>query len=151
MRVDRLSLESWQPPDASISISCSSGTYVRSLARDIAARLGTCAHVVELRRTRVGGFRVEEAVAPEMFEPTRDLRNSRLLFERCPPLDLLEVDEERAAALSMGTPPVDAWFDGPAPADGIHGVARRGADLLALVERSGSRWSFRAVFSGGAA
>jgi tRNA pseudouridine55 synthase len=151
VRVGRLTLESWQPPDASFSVTCSSGTYVRSLARDIAASLGTCAHVVELRRTRVGGFRVDEAVAPEEFDPGRDLRNSRLLFERCPPLDLLELDGERATALSWGTPPVDAWFDGPAPADGVHGVARRGGDLLALVERAGGRWRCRAVFSGGEA
>jgi len=151
VRVDRLTLESWQPPDASFTVTCSSGTYVRSLARDIAASLGTCAHVVGLRRTRVGGFRVDEAVAPEEFTPERDLHNSRLLFERCPPLHLLELDGERATALSRGTPPVDDWFDGPAPADGVHGVARRGGDLLALVERAGGRWSCRAVFSGGEA
>jgi tRNA pseudouridine55 synthase len=149
VRVDRLVLEAWDPPDAVLAVTCSSGTYVRSLARDIAARLGTCAHVAGLRRTRVGGFRVEEAVAPEEFAPERDLRNARLLFERCPPLDLLEVDAPRASALAAGTPPSDSWFPGPAPSEGVHGVARRGGELLALVERSGGRWSCRAVFSGG--
>jgi tRNA pseudouridine55 synthase len=149
VRVDRLVMEAWDPPDAVFAVSCSSGTYVRSLARDIAACLGTFAHVVELRRTRVGGFRVEEAVAPEAFQAGRDLRDSRILFERCPPLHLLEVDDPHAAALASGTPPSDSWFPGPAPGEGVHGVAKRGGSLLALVERSGGRWSCRAVFSGG--
>lgn len=148
VRVDRLVLEAWEPPDAVLAVSCSSGTYIRSLARDIAARLGTCAHVVALRRTRVGGFRVEEAVAPEAFQPARDLHDSRILFQRCPPLNLLEVDGPQAVALAAGTPPSDSWFPGPAPREGIHGVALRGGSLLALVERSGGRWSCRAVFAG---
>ena len=49
-----------------------------------------CAFVERLPH-RVGGFRVEEAVAPEDFQPARDLRDPRILFERCPPLHLLEV------------------------------------------------------------
>jgi tRNA pseudouridine(55) synthase len=41
-------------------VSCGKGTYVRTLARDIAAKLGTIGHVTELIRTRVGGFMAEE-------------------------------------------------------------------------------------------
>ncbi len=41
---------------ATFALTCGKGTYVRSLARDIAARLGTCGHVTFLRRIRVGRF-----------------------------------------------------------------------------------------------
>lgn len=41
---------------AEIQIRCSKGTYVRSLARDLAQKLGTCGHVSELRRTAIGPF-----------------------------------------------------------------------------------------------
>lgn len=41
-------------------IHCSSGTYVRSLARDVARACGTCAHVSALRRTRVGPFSIDQ-------------------------------------------------------------------------------------------
>ena len=41
-------------------IHCSSGTYVRALARDIAKACGTCAHVSVLRRTKVGPFHIEQ-------------------------------------------------------------------------------------------
>ena len=43
------------------SVTCSKGTYVRALARDLAARLGTVAHLTKLERTAVGNFRVEDA------------------------------------------------------------------------------------------
>ena len=148
IRVDRLELAAWDPPDAVLAVGCSRGTYVRSLARDIAARLQTCAHVAELRRTRVGGFRVEEAVAPDDFDPARDLRDPRVLFEQCPPLKMLEVDPVRAVQLAAGIRPADSWFTGPVPTDGLYGVFRAGAELVALVERERGAWRLRAVLPG---
>ncbi len=46
---------------AVIEVTCSKGTYIRSLARDIAVRLGTCAYLCALRRTKVGPFYLEDA------------------------------------------------------------------------------------------
>jgi tRNA pseudouridine55 synthase len=48
--------------DLDVVVSCSSGTYVRALARDIGATLGTGAHLTALRRTLVGPFSVEDAI-----------------------------------------------------------------------------------------
>ncbi|MBR0101631.1 MAG: tRNA pseudouridine(55) synthase TruB, partial [Treponema sp.] len=50
---------------ARIEVSCSKGTYIRSLARDIASACGTVAHLKELRRTRVGPFKLEDAVGAD--------------------------------------------------------------------------------------
>ncbi len=47
--------------DLDATIRCSSGTYIRALARDLGAALGTGGHLTRLRRTRVGGYRVEDA------------------------------------------------------------------------------------------
>jgi len=55
-----LELLSWEPPFADIFVHCSSGTYIRSLARDIAIAAGSRAHLCELKRTHVGGFCIEE-------------------------------------------------------------------------------------------
>ena len=52
----KLELLSWEPPFAEIFVHCSSGTYIRSLARDIALAAGSRAHLIELKRTHVGGF-----------------------------------------------------------------------------------------------
>ncbi|PZF10856.1 MULTISPECIES: tRNA pseudouridine(55) synthase TruB [unclassified Curtobacterium] len=48
--------------DLDVVVTCSSGTYVRALARDVGAALGTGAHLVALRRTRVGPFDVQDAI-----------------------------------------------------------------------------------------
>jgi tRNA pseudouridine55 synthase len=49
-------------------LACSSGTYARGLAHDLGAALGVGAHLTELRRTRIGTFRVEDAVAVAELE-----------------------------------------------------------------------------------
>ena len=48
--------------DISIRVTCSSGTYIRALARDLGEALGCGAHLTYLRRTRVGGFTLDQAV-----------------------------------------------------------------------------------------
>ena len=54
--VYKLELLSWEPPFADIFVHCSSGTYIRSLARDIALAAESRAHLCKLERTQVGGF-----------------------------------------------------------------------------------------------
>lgn len=56
------------PDHLEIEIRCGKGTYVRSLARDLAAALGACGHVSQLRRTRVGGFDMSRAVTLAQLE-----------------------------------------------------------------------------------
>jgi tRNA pseudouridine55 synthase len=57
-----LELLEWQPPELTLEILCSSGTYIRSLAHDLGDSLGCGAHLTALRRTASGNFRVSEAV-----------------------------------------------------------------------------------------
>ncbi|MCR4714688.1 MAG: tRNA pseudouridine(55) synthase TruB [Treponemataceae bacterium] len=54
---------------AHVVFHVSKGTYVRSLARDIAASCGSAAHLIGLRRTKVGSFRLEDAAGYELLEP----------------------------------------------------------------------------------
>ena len=54
-----------EEPSLSIRVTCTKGTYIRSLARDIGAALGCGAHLAALRRTRVGRFDVQSAVGLE--------------------------------------------------------------------------------------
>lgn len=54
--------------DFRVKVRCSSGTYVRTLANDIGARLGVGAHLIALRRTEVGHFRLADAVTLEELE-----------------------------------------------------------------------------------
>ncbi len=51
-----------------IRVVCSKGTYIRALARDIGQKLNSGAHLIALRRTRVGDYRIEECMNFEQFE-----------------------------------------------------------------------------------
>ncbi|MFC1795861.1 tRNA pseudouridine(55) synthase TruB [Pseudomonadota bacterium] len=55
--IHSLELLSWETPVLEFRVHCSKGTYVRTLAEDIAGALGSCAHLKALRRTEVGPFR----------------------------------------------------------------------------------------------
>ncbi len=86
-------------------VTCSSGTYVRSLAEDLSVALGTVGHLSALRRTASGGFGVEDAISPDALEqlPMAD-REARLF----PPDALLrgipdwDVDPATAASIRQG-------------------------------------------------
>jgi tRNA pseudouridine55 synthase len=66
--IHRLELLRFQPPEVEIEVECSRGTYVRSLAHDLGQALGCGAHLSALTRTRVGPFRVEDALDEAALE-----------------------------------------------------------------------------------
>ncbi len=68
VRVERLEFGTPKDGAVAFSISCSSGTYIRSIANELGGKLGCGAHLEALRRTRIGTFRVEDAVPLERFE-----------------------------------------------------------------------------------
>ena len=69
VRIDRLELLDLPDADhAVLEMDCGKGTYVRSLARDLARALGSEGHVAALRRTRVGPFRENGAISVEFLQ-----------------------------------------------------------------------------------
>lgn len=66
--IHKLELLDWDPPYFRLAIGCSKGTYIRTLLEDIAAALGTAAHMTFLLRTRVDGFLLTEARTLEEVE-----------------------------------------------------------------------------------
>ncbi|MBN2238061.1 MAG: tRNA pseudouridine(55) synthase TruB [Bacteroidales bacterium] len=61
-------------PEIDFRIRCSKGTYIRSIARDFGLALNNGAHLIALRRTKIGDFNVEDALSPDEFkELVKDL------------------------------------------------------------------------------
>lgn len=93
-------------------VACSSGTYVRSLARDLALAAGTQGHIQELRRLQVGPFSVEDALTGIMDIKGDDLLEAlRPLGDALPHLPVMSVDVSEAAAVRLGQQPDVAWLD----------------------------------------
>ena len=68
IRVNSFEILEIKLPIISFSISCSKGTYIRSLARDLGLKLGCGAYLSELRRTQIGNFNVDHANTIEELE-----------------------------------------------------------------------------------
>jgi tRNA pseudouridine55 synthase len=62
VRIDYLRLSAAGPDRLAFCVRCATGTYIRALARDIAAELGTAGHLAQLRRLETGGFSIEGAI-----------------------------------------------------------------------------------------
>ncbi|AEA26815.1 tRNA pseudouridine synthase B [Pseudonocardia dioxanivorans CB1190] len=118
--------------DLDVTVSCSSGTYVRALARDLGAGLGVGGHLTALRRTRVGPFTLEHARTLEDLEadPGLSLGLDDAVAVAFPRRD---VDEAAAADLSHGRPLP------PAGLTGTYGVFAPDGHAVGLVaDRDGS-------------
>ena len=120
--------------DLDVIVDCSSGTYIRSLARDLGAGLGVGGHLTALRRTRVGPFEVAGAVGLDALEGAPTLTPGETAARILP---VLEMSSDDARDLRHGKRLVGqaARLDGALGAaldpDGrlIGIVERRGADL----------------------
>jgi tRNA U55 pseudouridine synthase TruB len=69
IRIDRLELLAFDPPRFRVAVACSKGTYIRSLVADLGEDVGCGAHLAELRRTRSGRFRIEDAIGLDRIAP----------------------------------------------------------------------------------
>jgi len=63
--IDGLQLNNWTATELTLEVTCSKGTYIRALARDIAVALGTVGHLTKLVRTRAGPFDISDALSPD--------------------------------------------------------------------------------------
>lgn len=86
--------------ELTLDVTCSGGTYIRTLAHDLGALLGCGAHLVSLRRTEAAGFKVEDAIALEDAGAETLLPLVEVVHE----LPRTEVDETTAALVSNGRP-----------------------------------------------
>lgn len=68
VEIFNIHIEEVQPPKVRFSVSCSKGTYIRSLAKDIGKKIGCGAHLTQLRRVRSGPFTLEKAISWERLK-----------------------------------------------------------------------------------
>lgn len=118
--------------DIDVTVDCSSGTYIRSLARDLGESLGVGGHLTALRRTAVGPFLLADALTLDELEATPRLSLSldEALARSYP---VLHVTDEEAAALAMGK-----WLE-PRGLDGTHAAVAPDGRSIALIREKGKR------------
>ena len=97
--------------EASLEVSCSSGTYLRSLARDLGRELGCPAHLHALRRSRIGPFAVTEALPADRLEVGTRARAALIsLAQTLPHLPVLKISSQGARQIRNGVQPAREWL-----------------------------------------
>jgi tRNA pseudouridine55 synthase len=126
IRVDAFQVLGLDGSDVEFRVTCSGGTYVRVLLADVGDALGCGAHLTRLRRTAIGPYRVEDAVAPADAVPLAVERAVEHL-----PRVALSADEARAA--SNGSILAPSGLEGP------YGVFAPGGRLVGIYEDDGAK------------
>lgn len=153
VRVERLELLAWEPPEARVRATVGTGTYVRALARDLGRELGCGAHLTALRRMEVGPFAARdaagsEAVAAGRVPVTAWLPPARALAWL--PSRLLDAEEARRVShgsrVAAGELRPPALEGGPPPGSGLPVALVREDRLVAVAERLGDELQPRKVF-----
>jgi len=171
--VYNLELISWTPGEAVINAKVSSGTYIRSLARDIALAAGSRAYLSALTRTSVGKFHINDAVSCSFnaleFEETENLRKALLSLDwklfKTLSLPVFLLEENGVKGFFDGLPleisilkkgefyfPADDYASSTGnevwPEKTVAGVFRKinPGDLLGIIEYKSGKWSYAHVF-----
>ncbi len=143
--IHELVLEAWDPPDLTLRVRCSAGTYVRSLAHDIGQALGTGGHVTALRRLASGPFRVEDAVPLETLLHTSDWQAYLWPVDAgLVDIPVVELDPTQAEAVRHGRA---LHALPPGQQDGEWRRAYAGGQFLAMLQWNAARrvWQPRKV------
>ena len=137
----------YEPPELSVRVECSAGTYIRSLAHDLGQALSTGAHLSALRRLRAGPFGLEDAVSLEELQEAMRRGEWQALMrpasEALPDLPIVTVEEAELERIRNG-------LRIPSK-DGATGMARAldpGGELVAILvsAENGQEWQPRKVF-----
>ena len=142
--IDSLRVLSWTSPELIVEVTCSAGTYIRSLAQDLGEALGTGGHLAGLVRLRSGNFTLEEALDLEALLVDDD-------WQRClipprvalAPMPELKVDSAAAEDLRHGRSVEDA----AAVEDQLAQAYGPDGRFLALVRGDGRCWRPHKVFA----
>ena len=138
--IKTLELRAFRPGEQAeidVSIECSKGTYVRTLAEDIGKALGCGAHVSALRRTRSGPFTLADSVAPTTLEALKDNEQVAEMDQLLLPADaalgtlpLVTLSESAGFYLQQGQPVLVP----NAPCSGMVRVALPDGEFLGVAE-----------------
>jgi tRNA pseudouridine55 synthase len=98
VHIGRCDVSSVEGACVRVTVECSGGTYIRSLAHDLGEALGCGAYLASLRRTKVGKFGLKSATPLAQVDPSRLIP----LAEALPPMPLFELDQAQSAHIMEG-------------------------------------------------
>ncbi|MBI5670433.1 MAG: tRNA pseudouridine(55) synthase TruB [Chloroflexi bacterium] len=142
VRIDGLALTDWSPPLFTLNVTCSAGTYIRSLAYDLGERLGVGAHLAGLTRTASGTFTLERAVALDTLLASADWTQHLI----APPAALADWPTVRLDAAAVAHIRHGRAIPAASGRGGLAFAYGPEDELVAIVQKDGSLWRPHKVF-----
>jgi tRNA pseudouridine55 synthase len=127
IHVEAFEVLGFESPEVSFTVRCSAGTYVRVLVADVGSALGCGAHLIRLRRTAIGPFRVEDAGPPD------DVGGLLPIERAVAHLPRIQLDAEEARAAANGS------ILGPAGIQGPYAVFGPDGSLIGVWQDEGAK------------
>lgn len=142
-----LELLSYQPPYLDIKVSCSKGTYIRSLARDIAKAADSCGYVTRLKRTKVGNFCLENAFELEQLKDIKNFTSPWELLHSLENISGLTIKEEMEKVFLNGGLLNDSAFKEEIPEEGTFFVFNTDKRLIGVIQKIKDQYKYMVVLS----
>jgi tRNA pseudouridine55 synthase len=135
--IERLDITDWSPPQFTLDVVCSAGTYIRSLAHDLGQALGVGAHLVGLERLASGSFTLENSVTLDTLLTSRDWQQYLIpVQEALADWPVVNLDTAGAENVRHGRALVDA-----SATDGRLALALDpGSKFLAILKGEAGAW-----------
>lgn len=133
--IHALTLTAWDPPQLTLDVSCSKGTYIRALARDLGRSLGCYGYLAGLRRTASGSFTLADAASLAQLEAADDEQRAAYMLPASTGvahLPLLAINREEVVRIRRGQP-LQREAQGP----GLVAIIDSAGALLAIARSEG--------------
>lgn len=130
VRIYSLEVRRYEYPELELDIDCGSGTYVRSLGRDIGAALGTAAVMSKLERTAIGTLRVEDSISPDNLTLEKVVHHLQPAITAVGDLPRVALSQAQLLEIRNGRPILTSWLTTDLPP--LHGSE------LSAVDASGN-------------
>jgi tRNA pseudouridine55 synthase len=149
IEIDIIELVAWEPPHLTFNVTCSPGTYIRSLAHDLGQKLGVGGHLTALKRLASGDWRLQDAITLDALQTAVEIGHWTDFLQ---PIDSALQDFERvdlpanlARQVSHGQPVSLDW----SPNTRLVRAYTPDDSLIALLQPSGTPglWQPKKVFN----
>ncbi|WP_319476935.1 tRNA pseudouridine(55) synthase TruB [Marispirochaeta aestuarii] len=143
--IESLEITGYTAPFLSVRVACSKGTYIRSLARDVAYSLGTVAYVKSLRRLQVGRARIEDAIGVDEINEATPVLDDRKSMESLLGITGICIPEAEVESFLLGRSLNDAGFLAEIEAGAPLICFDSDGRFLGLLKKKEERWVYGMV------
>ncbi len=149
IRIDGITILAFDPPYLTVNVRCSSGTYIRSLARDMGRAAGSCGYLTALERVRIGNFLLRNETGAGNCDNFGKMMEPYEFFANLDGCGIRTVKAEYENIVRHGGVLRDEYFTSETDAETVYGLFDADRSFLGAVRKEHSLFRYLAVMNRG--